>query len=326
MKLQATSYQLQVFRRTPAGAEAFNLQLSTFHALLAFSLIEVLLTVTLLSLIILALMNVFSSTQQAFRASVTQTDVLEGGRAVMQMIADDLRELTHSDKPPVGSPTNVSSSGIFAPVNFSTTANSYNYSPLIQSLPASAGQRINLLNYFFILKYDSEHNKWIGIGYIVDTASATALYPLYRFYAEADKNANPLALFSGFNNAVLTAQWTNMSHLMDGVVHLVVRAHDPNGGWINNFSTNVANTFYASPVTTPAGPFSWGEGQFYMFSNTIPAAVELQLGIIEDRTLQRAESLPTYNSRTNYLEKQSGHVHIFRQLVIIPNVDPSAYQ
>jgi type II secretory pathway component PulJ len=43
----------------------------------------VLVVVSLLSLIVLALMAVFNSTQRAFRASITQTDVLEGGRATM---------------------------------------------------------------------------------------------------------------------------------------------------------------------------------------------------------------------------------------------------
>ncbi len=50
--------------------------------------------VVLLSFIVLALMAVFNSTQAAFRASVTQTDVLESGRAVMEMISDDLRAMT----------------------------------------------------------------------------------------------------------------------------------------------------------------------------------------------------------------------------------------
>ena len=55
----------------------------------AFSLVELMVVMTLLSLIVLALMQVFSATQRAFRASVTQTDVLEGGRAVTSLIGAD---------------------------------------------------------------------------------------------------------------------------------------------------------------------------------------------------------------------------------------------
>ncbi len=62
----------------------------------AFSLVEVLLVMALLSLIVLVLMTVFNSTQSAFRAGVTQTDVLEGGRVAMDMIVSDLKVMTPS--------------------------------------------------------------------------------------------------------------------------------------------------------------------------------------------------------------------------------------
>jgi hypothetical protein len=57
--------------------------------------------------------------------------------------------------------------------------------------------------------------------------------------------------------------------------------------------------------------------------------VEIQLGLLEDRVLQRAESLPDEApvwSRSNYLAQQAGKMHVFRQRVWIRNVDPSAYQ
>ena len=54
--------------------------------------------------------------------------------------------------------------------------------------------------------------------------------------------------------------------------------------------------------------------------------VEIQLGVLEDRTLQRAESRPPGVVRNNYLFDQSGKLHIFRQRVSIANVDPAAYQ
>jgi hypothetical protein len=62
-----------------------------------------------------------------------------------------------------------------------------------------------------------------------------------------------------------------------------------------------------------------------MFSNTVPASVEVELGVLEDRTLQRAESL-SGAVQTAYLWNHAGQVHIFRQRAWIRNVDPSAYQ
>ena len=54
--------------------------------------------------------------------------------------------------------------------------------------------------------------------------------------------------------------------------------------------------------------------------------MELDLGVVEDRTLARAASLPTATLRSQYLAGQSGNVHLFRQRVSIPNADPTAYQ
>ena len=68
---------------------------------------------------------------------------------------------------------------------------------------------------------------------------------------------------------------------------------------------------------------------FYMFSNTLPASVEIDLGVLEDRAIQRALSLPKVPpgwAQSNYLAGRAGQVHVFRQRVWIRNVDPSAYQ
>jgi len=293
-----------------------------------FSLVEVLIVVSLLSLIVLALMAVFSSTQRAFRSAVTQTDVLEGSRAAVDLITSDLRGLT-----PSGGVSNAVAAAVTPPVNCFILANSYNYLPLVQTLPGGTIARTNLLNYFFVL--GRENTKWTGVGYIVDSTSTGPLYPLYRFYAETNRTCSPATLYNLFVTQINAAQFTNMSHVIDGVVHLTVRAYDPNGRWINDNRvaqpyTNALNTefFYA-----PAVGYGYGEAQLFMFSNTVPSAVELELGVLENRTLARAESLPNNvpaaapnDRRTLFLKNQSGVVHVFRQRVNIPNVDPTAYQ
>ena len=75
-----------------------------------------------------------------------------------------------------------------------------------------------------------------------------------------------------------------------------------------------------------------GDVSIIMCSNTLPAAVEIQLGVLEDRTLARAASFgltytpgQPYNYAT-YLAQQAGKVHLFRQRVNLPNLDPTAYQ
>lgn len=192
--------------------------------------------VALLSLMIVALMGVFNSTQTAFRASVTQTDVLEGGRNVMDIIAQDFRNMT----PSLG----VSNGPVNFYVGFYPNPNKFPYSgtypnvimPLIQPLVGSANgsSRTNVLESFFIL---SRNNRtWTGTGYTVGVLSTNFLFPLYRFSMSANiSSANaPAVLFTNFWYSFpqysIPQNSTNWSHLIDGVVDLRVRVFDPAGG------------------------------------------------------------------------------------------------
>ena len=277
----------------------------------AFSMIELMVVVTLLSLIVLALMSVFSSTQRAFRSAVTQTDVLEGGRATMELVSSDLRAM------------GISGGASNGPVNFVVTNNRSFSTPLRQSLPGSASFRQNLLQELFVLNH--LNNGWWGVGYAVKTNYSGNLYSLYRLqFPTNGVVADPVTLFTNqaFRNFYVNPQ--NGSHLIDGVVHFVVRAYDTNGTWIStNYRTMAAYT--NSLPATRIFPLQGGEAGLLMYSNNIPAAVELELGVLEDRALQHAESLPTRVLQNQYLLDKSGNVHLFRQRVTIPNVDSTAF-
>jgi hypothetical protein len=58
----------------------------------------------------------------------------------------------------------------------------------------------------------------------------------------------------------------------------------------------------------------------------VPAAVEIELGFLESRTLERAKSIPNITTRREFLERQAGRVHLFRQRIPIHSVDIQAYQ
>jgi hypothetical protein len=301
--------------------------------------VEILVVVVLMALIVLALMAVFNSTQSAFRASITQTDVLEGGRSAMGMIKNDLETMA----PSFGQNNQPAANGLSSvPVNLSVSViASGTNTPLVQSLTGSGYLRTNVLEEFFILT--RQNTTWTGVGYVVDTTSTSYLNPLYRFSISTNVlAADPTVLYNNFRTNL--PDWTGrpispttpgMSHLMDGVVDLRVRAYDPNGYWMTNgypfgYTKIARNVWFSLPGYGPGlrqGPgFSFGEVGFYMFSNTLPAVVEIQLGVLEDRTLQRAESIPDPNTRSNYLAQHAGQVHLFRQRIPIRNVDPSAYQ
>jgi prepilin-type N-terminal cleavage/methylation domain-containing protein len=335
----------------------FNLQLSTFsngcgRGLLfgsshvtcqsslrrrrAFTLVELLVVLALLSLITFALMAVFSTTQRAFRASLTQSDSLEGGRAVMDLIAGDLETLTPSYDVSnyflnaSGQPVTSNA------VNFCELVNpnfAFPPSPLIQGLvgSASGAQRTNILENFFILGKGNLNGvpSWIATGYYVTNALADGtLYPLYRFYMTTNASsgahgANGLyEIFAGLN-VTNNLVW---SHLMDGVVNLTVHAFDTNGVWITNGYYGPVGV----PVNIPAQNVvcfgtTYGEMNCLFFSNAVPASVEVTLGTIEDRTMDHAEGLTGMN-QSNYLANSAAQVHLFTRRVWIRNVDPTAYQ
>jgi type II secretory pathway pseudopilin PulG len=309
----------QTCRSAPKSGRRSNAALPSCNA---FTLIEILVVVVLMALIVLALMAVFSSTQAAFRASITQTDVLEGGRSVMGLIKSDLEPMT----PSFGNSNSLV--GVYnglVPVNFYANTNA-GYVPLIQTLTASPDnqQRTNVLEQFFILNH--QNTKWWGVGYAVLTNSPSGLYSLYRLQYPPDESAlDPRTIFT--NQAVqnfFSNPTNGGSHLIDGVVHLTVRAYDRNGVWMTNGYANLANLTVKNVRFLPT---TLGETGFYMFSNTLPASVEIQLGLLEDRTLQRAESLANNaTAQMAYLSNHVGQVHLFRQRFPIRNVDPSAYQ
>ena len=88
------------------------------------------------------------------------------------------------------------------------------------------------------------------------------------------------------------------------------------GEWIVENTNNILATNY--DVLGEVGLYAF-------YSNTVPASVEVELGVLEDSTLQRAESIADPMAQMTYLSNHVGQVHIFRQRAWIRNVDPSAY-
>lgn len=309
------------------GAPLQRFNGSTVQRGRGFTLVEILVVLVLLSLIVFALMAVFAGIQRAFRASLTQTDTLEGGRAVMDLIANDLETMTPAD-----GDTNLNNV-YYVPVNFYISEQAfpsqYPPTPLFQPLLSSpsGAMRSNLLENVFILGKDNLNGvpSWVGTGYSVNTNLADGtLYPLYRFYMTEPVSLGPYGpstIFNTYANFQYTDS-TNWSHLMDGVVNFTARAYDTNGILMTNG--------YADPQDLHVrfvrfSPDLYGVTDCVFYSNAVPASVQIELGTIEDRALQHAEGLTGLN-QSNYLSNAIGQVHLFRQRVWIRNVDPTAYQ
>jgi prepilin-type N-terminal cleavage/methylation domain-containing protein len=266
----------------------------------AFSLIEILITVALLSVIILGLVAMFNQVRRAFTSSLTQVDVLEAGRATTEMIARELEQIV--------------------PAHIPFTTNFYanvSYTPSVQPLNDPADLRTNVLEQvFFLTRYSQQ---WSGIGYRVSTPNL-GYGTLYKFTSNNIPQANVPRAAGDFQNTFLT----NMNRIADGVVHFKVRAFDTNGVLL----TTAQNYKYITPEVNPFYLPTYPDLYDYTFtSNAVPAYLELELGILEARTAERLKSLggnPVLSQ--DFISKHAAQIHVFRQRISIRNVDPDAYK
>lgn len=281
----------------------------------AFSLVEILVVVSLLTVIMLGLLMMFNQTQRAFRSGMTQTDVLESGRAVTAMLARELEQIT----PSRGATT----------VNLSAV----NYLNLAytMSLPTTSGaiSRTNVMETIYFLS--RENQQWIGTGYMVLTNfpdNGSGLGTLYRYAVHCPVGQDPASLFSDYRttlNSIYNSgiSPTNLTRVADGIVHFSLRAYAPDGAWLTASRwADIGATNLAGVVVVG------GQVNFYGFTNNaVPAAIEFELGILEDNALSRLRAIPPGNFRAERLQAVGASaMHLFRQRVYIRNVDTSAYQ
>ena len=320
----------------------------------AFSLVEILVVVTLLTIIMIGLLAMFNQTQKALLAGTTQSDYLESGRAATEEMAREIEQMAPSN---VGF-TNGSAINFFSyaslPAN-ATTAGSW--------LPIADPNEYQLNVFqqmFFLSRYNQQ---WKGIAYFVDTSDVPATQgatynetrqlgvgSLYRYETNAAAQYPASSIYT-LGNSYLRGPWltdknylrgptngVSITKLVDGVVHFRVRAYDLNGYLITqphtNFNIidprtrtpvvdiNVQSNYFQSPNLHQAVDF------YYSFaSNAVPAYLEVELGVLESRTLNRFNALANNAaSASNYLASHAAQIHLFRKRIAIRNVDPVAYQ
>jgi prepilin-type N-terminal cleavage/methylation domain-containing protein len=243
-----------------------------------FTLIELLLSVTIMTVIIVALYAVFDHTQKALRNSVSQVDVLESGRAAMDLMTRELEQMSASNEPNVAN--------LF--VQFSVAR------PFFQTLPGDK-LRTNFLQDFFFLS--RMNNQWSASGYMVvplrDGAgnSLSTVGTLVRF--------NTNSPTAGAANQVLSTFLSNaatnilLQPVIEGVIHMSLRIYDRNGLKFSDLPRR------------------------YFRSDALPGYVELELGILEPQIIAQFRSMPNSNVATNFLAKHAGQVHLFRQRIPI---------
>jgi hypothetical protein len=286
---------------------------------LAFSLVEILVAVGLLSFIILGLLMMFNQTQRAFRLSITQADVLEQGRGTMDLMSREVEQMAPSQYPDWLTTNSV----WYRATNFFAEIIDTNYiNPLIQPLPGiPASSRFNQFQrFFFLAKLNQD---WFGTTYqVVPDSPGASVGTLYRFTVTNPRSA-PITAAEAISRAFVRPDPNVMvSRVAEGVVHFRARAFDTNGvlipttgGWYGSSRNIWAQGNAAEPQVS-----------CYFVSNAVPAYVELELGILEAQILKKSRSIPNPLLQSNFLSGYAAQEHIFRQRIPIRNVDTTAYR
>ena len=290
----------------------------------AFTLVELLVAVAVLSAIVFVLFRIFDQTQKALRSNVAQVDVMEGGRAVIELLR---RELEQMSTP--GGATNYS---------YYSGLRSY---PQSLDLPGPASARTNVFDglYFVAPEPQNPSNRvWNAIMYqVLSRANLTPnnlTNPVFATNIAAEgvgwlarasvsvpltqtNLAYTFPLLSSTNPIVLG----EFQRLTDGVVHFRVTPLDSRGRPLHYLHTNAYLPFAASAPNRfrwpPSAPISAElvEREYLFSGDRVPVFLELELGLLEPQVLERWRSLPTPDSRARFLNQQSARIHYFQQRI-----------
>lgn len=289
--------------KTPGDKEFqlsdFQLSAFVFHRP-ALTVLEMLVSVTLLVVIVVGLTAMFVQTQRAFKAGVRQTTVTDAGHGVLDMVAEDLSQVSDAQN------TNIANLywGWFA------TNTSVQY----QDNPANV-YRTNQLQYIFALVHTN--TQWMCVGYAVSNYAGGA-GTLYRFLTNTEDPLTINAFFDRFNIFLggLNTFTPQFHRVADGVVHLKIRAFDQFGNESPfeqglDYAPVSTHFFYPVPgynnnlllVAPPAG---------------LPATIQLEVGILEPEAFDQLRALPPNSpARVRMLGSAGGKIQIYRQNIPI---------
>jgi len=266
------------------GSQSLLTSAATARTTRAFSLVEMLVAVGILAMIIVALLAMFSQVSKALRSANNQTDVLESGRLMTDMMTREIQQISATFQ------TNT--------LNF-FASRIMGANPLSQRLPGGGTLDNDLEALFFVVK---ENTVYKGIGYFVDPAG-NGVGTLYRFYIETNKVEGVGQFYAEFTNEI--AQLPNsaiMRRVADGVVQLEVHVYDANG---------------VRPTNGPNQQIDVNVAAF--FNQTLPAFIELKLGVLEPHVMDRVRNMGPVQGRV-FLEdeRRTAATHLFRQRIALP--------
>ncbi|MDA7915762.1 hypothetical protein N9B94_00835 [Verrucomicrobia bacterium] len=249
------------------------------------TLIELMVSVTLMTFIVLGLYQVFDATQKAMRNGANQVDATETGRSTMGILLRDLEQAASSGS------TNINLD-LFDP----------GYLNNVVTLLPSGVEATNIDQEMFFLK-KGQH--WTGVGYLClptknplvdDDLSLAGIRSLYRFETE-----------------------TNILELMDD--NLLNKFTDVNGrlGRLNKVAEGVVN--FSIKVLTNGVLMTnmLGEAQTTLqLSNQAPSHLDLELSLIDPEVMDEIRNIPNSTAISNYLYRLPASFQVYNSRVRVP--------
>jgi hypothetical protein len=319
-----------------------------------FTVTELMVAVSLMTLIVLALYSMFGQTQKAMLANENQVDSAERGRGVLELVSRELESVR------VGLRAETTNLWLRTPLP-SLRQNDF----IVGQVSSAVALRSNVFDDVYYLS--KAQRTWRGVGYVLLQETNVSneqrlgrplagLGTLYRYETpikERDHAFPSSNLFAGFlkelpglNGTVSLTNATNFSQISQGIVHFRVLPYDTKGQLMSFVTTNLDSTYRmirTGPLGTMKYPLSNLQGALTtnanvvleqvmtdplmtrttFRSNAVPAYLELELGILEPDAVRNYNQMIKDDQPAQakaYLEKRIAKVQIFRKRIPIRTV------
>jgi hypothetical protein len=292
------------------------------------TLLEIMVTVTLLTVIVLGLYAMFDQTQDALRKGTTQVDVLETSRAVSELLKREFEQAQAAGVPRWGT---------LGPARTNLWIDSSPGSQPITNLLLDGSARVTQMDHVYFL---TKARDWRVTGYIVGTLPPGApqdqvlfsngVGALFRYQTRASDPTNnrnldlPALSLELEEIEPFNAYWTNYQTATNFTLpsypdYLLTNFNLVAAG-IVSFNVRAFGTIVGANGIPTNGVLLSTSYPFLMTNEHLPDFLEVELGILEPQALEQARALAFTNNpglSRAYLTNSTHRIHIFRQRIPI---------
>src|SRR3954471_5563663 len=221
----------------------------------AFTVVELMVAVSLMTLIVVALYAMFNQTQKALRANEAQVDSSERGRGVLELVSRELESAR------VG--LRADTTNLWLRTALLPSAQNDLPGPNPAPVTTTPLRENRFDDVYYLTKTEKA---WRGVGYVVLLSTnitgrgealarpTTGLGTLYRYetlLTNRDYAFPSTNLFTGFvknlppdGGSLMATNATNFSQISQGIVHFRVLPYDTKGQLLSIQTTNIDSSYH----------------------------------------------------------------------------------